>query len=136
MILPTILVCDDEPSVGTALRRMLAPFGVRVLVDTSSDALPLAQCFQPRAILVDLLQHRDGLVILKELKADPQTAHIPVVVMSGLFCEEEPADRACPGALGLGAVAVIPKPLPDRFVASLVAWAKGGRPLGPVAHVE
>lgn len=128
MIVPTVLVCDDEPSVGAALRRTLAAHGVRVLVDTSSDALSLAQCHRPQVILLDLLQHRDGLVILKELKADPQTAHIPVVVMSGLFLDGEPPDVACPGAVGLGAIAAIPKPLPDAFVELLAAWARGDQP--------
>src|SRR5687768_17588907 len=97
MTQPTVLVCDDEPTVGAALRRALEPHAVDVLIDTSSDALHLAQHFQPQAILLDLLQWRDGLAMLKELKADPSTREIPVIIMSGLFTEADAPEAVCPG---------------------------------------
>ena len=123
---PTVLVCDDEPTVGAALRRALEPHAVEVLIDTSSDALHLAQHFQPQAILLDLLQWRDGLAMLKELKADPSTREIPVLLMSGLFTEADAPEVVCPGALALGALAVLPKPLPEPFVDSLARFVKLG----------
>lgn len=136
MNLPTLLVCDDEPTVGLALRRALEPLGIDVLIDTSSDALHLAQYFQPRAIVLDLLQWRDGLAMLKELKADPQTAHIPVAVVSGLFLEMESPDTACPGAKALGAFAVLPKPLPLSFVDALAEHLLGKAPLPGASEPE
>jgi len=126
MTTPTILICDDEPAVGIALRRFMAFHGVEVLIDTSSDALHLAQFFQPQAILIDLLQWRDGLAMLQELKTDPTTRDIPVFVISGMFSEEDVAEEVCPGALALGALAVLPKPVPERFIESLAAFLHGG----------
>jgi DNA-binding response OmpR family regulator len=44
-----------------------------------------AAVIQPRAILLDImLPDKDGWAILQELKGDPETQHIPVIIGSAL----------------------------------------------------
>lgn len=126
---PTILVSDDEEEIGTALRRAFRSRGVDVLIDTRADAPQLAAALQPSAILLDLLQGEDGLALLQKLKADEATRHIPVVVMSGLFDPAVPAETLLPGAMALGAFAVVSKPFPDDFVDRFAALARSAREL-------
>lgn len=135
MNFPSVLVCDDEPMIGASIRRALEPHGIDVLIDTSSDALHLAQFFQPKVILIDLMQWRDGLAMLQELKTDPETAQIPVAIISGAFAEGDDPQEVCPGASALGAFAIIPKPVPLDFIDALAAYVKGG-PLPVAAPVE
>lgn len=124
---PTVLVCDDEPVIGAVLRRSFDAHGVEVLIDTCSDPVHLAQHFNPKAIFLDLLQPRDGLTLLQELKADPVTRDIPVIVMSAAFAGDERPEALCPGAMALGAVAVVAKPVPLPLIASLAELVKGHR---------
>jgi signal transduction histidine kinase len=79
-----LLSVDDDPSVAPLLQKMLAPHGYRVLASSSaSAAVDDARRLQPAVILLDLLMpERDGPDILRELKSDPETSSIPVIIVS------------------------------------------------------
>jgi signal transduction histidine kinase len=85
-----LLSVDDDPSVAPLLQKMLAGHGYRVVAATSPGmAVSEARTLQPAAILLDVLMPgRDGHDILRELKGDPATSEIPVIVISVV----EPAD--------------------------------------------
>ena len=85
-----LLSVDDDPSVAPLLRKMLTDHGYRVVAATSpSMAVSEARSLQPAAILLDVLMPvRDGHDILLELKEDPATREIPVIVVSVV----DPAD--------------------------------------------
>jgi len=117
---PTLLVSDDEPQIGTALRRLLGLRGVDVVVDTTSDVVELATELRPKVILLDLLQRRDGLSLLQELKARPDTWGIPTILMSAVV-EPGVEDSVTIGARALGALAVVSKPLTDAVLEQVVA---------------
>jgi signal transduction histidine kinase len=79
-----LLSVDDDPSVAPLLQKMLANYGYRVVAAASpSTAVSEARSLRPAAILLDVLMPvRDGHDILRELKDDPVTRDIPVIVIS------------------------------------------------------
>ncbi len=87
-----LLSVDDDPSVAPLLQKMLASHGYRVVAATSpSMAVSEARALRPAAVLLDVLMPvRDGHDILRELKADPETSGIPVIVISVVDRAEMP----------------------------------------------
>jgi signal transduction histidine kinase len=77
-----LLSVDNDPSVAPLLQKMLAGHGYRVVASKdAAAAVDDARHLQPAAILVDILvSERDDL--LRQLKTDPSTSKIPVIVMS------------------------------------------------------
>ena len=81
-----ILVVEDEPHVSALLADTLLDHGYAVTaIDSALGTLDLARQLRPCAILLDLgLPYRSGALLLADLKADPATAHIPVIIVSAL----------------------------------------------------
>ncbi|CAN5159000.1 hypothetical protein BH18CHL2_BH18CHL2_01710 [soil metagenome] len=78
-----LLSVDDDPSVAPLLEKMLAGHGYRVVSASAGEAVGDARRLLPAAILLDILMPgRDGRDILRELKGDPATRAIPVIVVS------------------------------------------------------
>jgi signal transduction histidine kinase/DNA-binding response OmpR family regulator len=90
---PWILVADDEPDIAHLFRHQLEAAGYRVSVVTQgSRVVEVARQLQPELITLDLLMDVDGLTVLNELKADPITADIPVVIASVMTDQVEEID--------------------------------------------
>jgi DNA-binding response OmpR family regulator len=90
----TVLLIDDEARVGAALRFALAPHGIDVAQETTAGGgVDRARDDTPDCILldVDLGGADDGLAICRTLKADPRTARIPVLMLTGLVDAESTA---------------------------------------------
>jgi PAS domain S-box-containing protein len=101
----TVLVVDDEQAMREMLARFLRRegFGVALAPDGRSG-IELARRVRPRAILLDVMMpHTDGWSVLSALKADPELADIPVIVVSGR--------REKGLALSLGAADYFTKPV-------------------------
>lgn len=81
---PMVLIVEDDDAVARVLERLARRAGFLTAVDSSGKtAHVLARNLKPCCVLLDLaLPGVDGRDILAELKADPQTQHIPVVVSS------------------------------------------------------
>ena len=80
-----LLLCvDDDPAVAPLLQKMLIGHGYRVVASrVVAAAVADARRVQPAAILIDLrLREGDGADLLRELKSDPTTQDIPVIIMS------------------------------------------------------
>ncbi|BAU64536.1 integral membrane sensor hybrid histidine kinase [Stanieria sp. NIES-3757] len=80
----TILVIDDDPTIHDLINRFLSKQGFKVVTATSGqEGLRLAKQLQPQAITLDVMMPgMDGWTVLAALKADPESAHIPVIMMS------------------------------------------------------
>lgn len=80
-----ILLIDDDPDVRTLLRNMLQQQGY--VVETASkkeEALEKLSRNLPSLILLDvLLSGADGRELCRVIKANPHTADIPVIMLSG-----------------------------------------------------
>ncbi|HET9767146.1 MAG TPA: ATP-binding protein, partial [Thermoanaerobaculia bacterium] len=81
-----VLVVEDDPTVYDVIARHLGDGGwVPVRARTGDDALKLARGVRPVAVTLDLvIPGTDGLSVLRELRADPETRHIPVIIISVL----------------------------------------------------
>lgn len=79
-----ILVIDDEPRVGAALRFALAPHGFSVHQEVSAvAALKRVTKVRPDCILLDVgLQDADGLELCREIKASA-AAQVPLLLLTG-----------------------------------------------------
>jgi len=78
-----IIVVDDEENIRELVRYNLAREGYRVsTVGSGEEALKQARAQVPDLIILDLmLPGIDGLDVCRELKNDPKTAHIPIVML-------------------------------------------------------
>jgi len=80
-----ILVVEDNSALRDLYRTALRAAGYAVIgVEDGVDALRLVDNQLPAAIVLDLgLPRLDGRDVQRELKADPATARIPVIVVTG-----------------------------------------------------
>jgi CheY-like chemotaxis protein len=102
---PLILIVDDEEAIVAGLSYRLKQVGYRVAgCFTGREGLETARSAAPDLILLDqCLPELVGSDVLTELRGDPATQHIPVVVLSG-------ADVQPTAALSAGAAAFLRKP--------------------------
>lgn len=79
-----ILVIDDEPDVLLLCRVNLEFAGHEVLDALDADrGMKVAMEQQPDLIILDImLPRKDGLTLLAEMRANPITADIPVVLLT------------------------------------------------------
>jgi DNA-binding response OmpR family regulator len=81
-----IALIDDNLDLRMGYRQVLAHAGYEVLcARDGEEGLRLVRDHPPDIVLLDLLlPARSGLDVLRALKADARTAHIPVLVLSSL----------------------------------------------------
>ena len=107
-----VLLIDDQPLVGEAVRRMLAgePGLQYRYCREPGQALAVAAEYAPTVILQDLVMPDvDGLTLVRHFRADERTREVPLIVLS---TKEEPKVKA--EAFALGANDYLVK-LPDRI---------------------
>ena len=115
-----ILVVEDEVPIQELLQYNLERKKYRVkVVDSGEEALRQAGQFMPALILLDImLPGADGLEVCRQLKADPETNHIPVIMLTAL---SEEADIVT--GLELGADDYITKPFSPQVLLARVKAA-------------
>jgi len=79
-----LLAIDDDPNVLLLLRGNLEEEGYYVVgALNGEDGIRKAREIEPFAITLDILMpHKDGWEVLNDLKADPATRDIPIIVLS------------------------------------------------------
>ena len=83
---PLVLLIEDDAATVRLVRAYLHDAGYDLAeASTCAHGVELARRLRPTAILLDLdLDGEDGLQLLEQLKADPATSEIPVVIESVL----------------------------------------------------
>jgi PAS domain S-box-containing protein len=81
---PVVLIVDDEPTARELLMNYLGPQGyVVITADSGKVALAKAKEFRPDVITLNMLSPgQTGWMTLYELKHNPETADIPIIVVS------------------------------------------------------
>ena len=79
-----VLVIDDDKDLLDIIQSLLTKRGFDVETDDSwQDGFEKIREFEPQIILLDVfLSGIDGLDICKQLKSNPLTSHIPIVIFS------------------------------------------------------
>jgi len=79
-----ILVCDDEPYILMALTDAVEMEGYEcVTAINGKEALEKARETHPDLIMLDIMMpFMDGFEVCRELKADPATRDIPVIMLT------------------------------------------------------
>jgi len=80
----TILVVEDDEASRDALSRRLERRGYRIVLAVDGhEAVSMGRSASPDLILMDLgLPGIDGCEAARQLKGDPSTAQIPIIVLS------------------------------------------------------
>jgi two-component system sensor histidine kinase/response regulator len=116
-----ILVIDDDPTVRDLMARFLTKLGFHVVTaESGAEALRLAKKVNPLLITLDVMMpEMDGWRVLKQLKADPELAEIPVIMVTVVDNE--------PMAAALGASSYLIKPVVRDRLAVLVEQYRSAR---------
>ena len=116
-----ILLADDEDDVKVVLKLFLEARGYDVVTAYDGlDAISKVQSEKPDVILLDVMMPLiDGFEVCKKLKADPTTAHIPVVMLSAASHAE-----SVKKGLDAGAVDYLVKPFEPEDLEKLLGDLK------------
>ena len=111
----TILLVDDEPLNLRLLQALLKVDGYETLTaERGAEALELAAAHQPDLILLDIMMpEMDGFEVARQLKTNPHTRNIPLIMVTSL---NDRASRL--KALEMGANEFLSKPV-DRAELSI-----------------
>lgn len=108
-----ILVVDDEEDILELVKYNLEREGYLVdCVDTGEEAIERAVAIRPDGILLDLmLPGVDGIEVCRELRKNPDTRTIPIIMMTA---KGEEADVV--SGLEVGADDYVPKPFSTKVL--------------------
>ncbi|MBA5687902.1 diguanylate cyclase [Rugamonas apoptosis] len=131
-----VLIADDDAINRQVLAELLKPEYTVLLAKNGEQALERATRHAPDLILLDVMMpDMDGYEVLRRLRADPRTADIAVIFISGL---DRPEDEA--NGLKMGVADYIAKPFNATVVLARVAlhlqMVRQRRMLEHLAHVD
>lgn len=117
---PTVLIVEDDASIRAFASKVLELEGYHVLsTGSGDDCLSLTKQARVALVLLDLrLPGCDGWGLLSDIKSDPQTAGVAVIVFSASAAEPH-RDKA----LLMGAADYLCKPVAVGDLAGAVAKA-------------
>jgi K+-sensing histidine kinase KdpD/DNA-binding response OmpR family regulator len=118
----TILAIDDDSKVINLYERYLKPHGYQVVPLTESKrVVERVKEVKPFAITLDIMMpEKDGWDVIRELKNDPETREIPIIICSILESQEK--------GFSLGASDYLVKPfLQEDMISSLNRLNRDGQ---------
>jgi signal transduction histidine kinase len=107
-----IMIADDIPDNVNLLSRFITNEGYDYIVASNGiEVLQKAHLEMPDLILLDVnMPEKDGFTALKELRADPEIRHIPVIILTAA----RPSPNDIQWGLSLGADDYVTKPFDKR----------------------
>ncbi len=113
----TILLADDSLTIQKVIELTFAETGFDVIAVSSGEELmqKLPEC-RPDIVICDVIMPgKDGYEVCQEIKSEPDSLHIPVILLTGTF---EPFDKD--RALAAGCSEIITKPFEARKLVDAV----------------
>jgi threonine synthase len=93
---PRVAIVDDNPEVRRLIRRILQSQGDYTLFEATNgrEAIELARCEHPNLIILDLMMpEMDGFAVMDRLQANPETADIPIIVVTAKELTSQEKER-------------------------------------------
>jgi len=117
----TVLIVEDSPSVRRLIEVSVRPLGVKVIAaEDGIRGLEMARREMPDVILLDIgLPGIDGWEVLRELREDPETAEISVIIVTAHAQPEVAAAAEQRGADGFITKPFRPGHLREEIVGQL-----------------
>jgi phosphate regulon transcriptional regulator PhoB len=125
-VTPDVLVVEDEPDIRSLIVHHLARDGFRCrAVGSGPEALARVRGVAPDLVVLDLmLPGMDGLEVCRRLRAQPDTAGVPIIMLTA---KADEVDRVV--GLEMGADDYVVKPFsPKELVARVRAVLRRARP--------
>jgi len=125
-----ILVVEDIAHVRDLIAVQLRLRGYTVITARDGqEALELIAQDKPAIVISDILMPRvDGFALAHKIRSDPQTAGIPLLLLSATYVSAEDERFA----LGVGAIRFLPKPVEgDDLLVAVADALTGQTPSGP-----
>jgi DNA-binding response OmpR family regulator len=125
-----VLVVDDDRVIQQLLEVNLELEGYEVKrAENGEEALKLVREYNPDVMLLDVMMPKlDGREVCRRIKADPQTAHVPVIFLSA-----RAQDMDVNSGLELGASAYITKPFDPVDLLQTVERVLAGETIFPTS---
>ncbi len=123
----TIVIIDDDAGIRESIKDLLALENFEcVVADTGQGGLKLVESMKPQLVVTDVqLPDMSGYQVCQNLKRDPVSKDVPVVMITGRFTE--PADKV--QGFESGADEFFAKPFdPVLFVARIKSILRGLAP--------
>jgi CheY-like chemotaxis protein len=119
-----LLLADDSVTIQRVIELTFADEDIQVIaVGDGQQAIARIDAERPDVVLADIgMPERDGYEVAAHVKGNPQTAGIPVLLLTGAF---EPIDEARARAVGCDGVLV--KPFEPQMVINRVKDLLAGR---------
>jgi DNA-binding response OmpR family regulator len=119
-----VLIIEDEPHIVLSLEYLLEQAGYEVASAADGvQGLEMVRRWRPDVVLLDIMMpERNGYEVCQAIKADPELAPLPVVILSAKGQEVEILK-----GLGLGASAYVAKPFGNAEVLEAIRAALAPR---------
>lgn len=118
----TVLVVDDSRTALVTLNKMLRNLNFQCLTASNArDGIEMAKSLKPDLILMDVVMPEiNGFQATRLLRKIPETAHIPIIIISGNTMQTEQFWGEKMGANGF-----LPKPLDEQAFMELATQLLG-----------
>jgi CheY-like chemotaxis protein len=127
----TVLVIDDDRDIREVAKTSLELVGgfTVIVAESGLRGVEVAQETRPDAIILDLMMpDYDGQQTLAQLKDAPETAHIPVIMLTAKV-QASKLELVGKGAAGVLVKPFDPMQLPNQ-ICEVLGWSADGKETG------
>jgi DNA-binding response OmpR family regulator len=123
-----VLIVDDDPDIRSLYRLALRQEGLHILeAGSGAEALKVAEREQPHLVLLDIMMpEMDGFEVCRRLRANPETAEMPVLMFSAKGTGSARRNGMLVGANDFMTKSVGPRALVERIRFLLSGPLTGG----------
>lgn len=127
---PTVVLVDDSSTVKVFFEHATDGLDIQLQsFSTADECMGFLEQARPALLFLDIiLPGKDGLTFLAELRRDPRTRELPVVVISS---KDYAQDRMT--ARTLGALEFVTKPMSKQSIHDLIVRHTGARTEPPAS---